>query len=122
MRKRWSALLPVGLLLMILGAGNWYTGISKGAEHEEVLAAVNLPPTAAGADDFPELSPHTTATLLGRLQGGSDQKTLIRTKLDFYRVVHTGGRMLTILGLFCSVAGLMRTWYHQRQHGETVPR
>jgi len=120
MRTRMSALLPVGVLLMILGAGNWYTGISRGAEHEELLAAGDIPTTAADFDDFPELSAHTTDTLLRRLQRDSDQKTLISTKLDFYRVVQAGVRMLTSLGLFCSIAGLMRTWYQQRLHGEIV--
>jgi hypothetical protein len=122
MRQRMSALLPVGVLLMVLGAGNWYTGISKGAEHEALLAAGNIPTTAASFDEFPELSARTTATLLQRLQRGSDQETLISTKLDFYRVVLTGGRMLTILGLFCSLAGLIRTWYQQRLDGEIAPQ
>jgi hypothetical protein len=122
MSKRSSALLPVGLLLMILGAGNWYTGFRQGAEHEALLAAGNLPTTTADFDDFPQLGAHTTATLLGPLERGSDQKTLISTKLDFYRVVQTGGRMLTILGLFCTVAGLMRTWYRHRLVGEPASR
>ena len=122
MRKRFSPLLPVGLLLMILGAGNWYTGISRGAEHEELLAAGKIPAMAADFDDFPELSAHTTATLLGPLQRGSDQQSLIKTKLDFYRVVQTGGRMLTILGLLCGLAGLMRTVYRQRLDGASAVR
>lgn len=118
MRKRFSPLLLVGVLLIILGIGNWYTGISKGAEHEEMLAASNIPPPAAGFEDFPELNAHTTAALLGPLRRGSDRQTLIRTKLDFYRVVQSGGRLLTILGLLCGVAGLVRTWYRQRLDGD----
>ena len=117
MRKRFSPLLLVGVLLIILGIGNWYTGISKGAEHEEMLAAGNNAAPAAGFNDFPELNAHTSVTLIEPLQRGSNRQTLISTKLDFYRVVQSGGRMLTILGLFCSLAGLIRTWYQRRLHG-----
>lgn len=107
--------------MIAIGAGNWYTGISQGTEIEALLAAGTIPTATADYDDFPELSAHTTDTLLRPLQRGSDQQRLISTKLDFYRVVLTGGRMLTILGLFCGVAGLIRTWYQQRLHGEIVP-
>lgn len=110
-----SALLPIGLLLVVLGLGNWYTGLTQGAQHEELLATGKIPAPAASFDDFPELNAHTTATLLKPLRRGSDQQTLIGAKLDFYKVVQSGGHMLVLLGLFCSAAGVLRTWYQRRE-------
>lgn len=107
-------LLPVGLLLVIVGLGNWYTGRHKGAEYEQLLAAGNLPVAVEDAGDFRELTPGTTATLLSPLQRGSDEYTLANAKLDFYKVTQSGGRLLIWLGLFCAGAGLIRMWSRAR--------
>jgi hypothetical protein len=109
-----SPLLPVGLLLIIIGFGNWYTGIDKGAEYERWLAAGNMPTTVDDYQDFQHLDARTTATLLDPLERGSDEYTLANAKLDFYRVVQSGGRMLILLGLFCSAAGVIRSWQRRR--------
>ncbi len=115
-----NPLLPVGLLLVIIGLGNWYTGKDKGSEYEDLLATGNIPAPAAHFEDFPELDAHTTATLLSPLQRGSDQHTLITTKLDFYKIVQSGGRILILIGLFCAVAGMIRSWYHLRSGRNTT--
>jgi hypothetical protein len=109
-----SPLLPVGVLLIIIGLGNWYTGVDKGTEYEQLLAAGNLPTLVDDYEDFHQLSARTTATLLAPLQRGSDEYTLANAKLDFYRVVQSGGRMLVLLGLFCSAAGVIRSWQRRR--------
>ena len=109
-----SPLLPVGVLLIILGIGNWYTGRDKTAEHERLLVEDTLAAPVAEFSDFPELDAHTTETLLMRLQRGSDKHSLISTKLDFYKVVQSGGGILILLGLFCTAAGLVRAWYRGR--------
>jgi hypothetical protein len=114
MRLIRNPLLPIGLLLVMLGFGNWYAGKDKGAEYEHLLASDKIPGPAARFDEFRELDAHTTATLLSPLRHGSDQHTLIATKLDFYKVVQSGGRILILLGLFCAVASLIRSWHHQR--------
>jgi hypothetical protein len=118
MRVLRNPLLPIGLLLVILGIGNWYTGRDKGAEYEELLATGNIPAPAVHFEEFGELDARTTATLLAPLQHGSDEHTLITTKLDFYKVAQSGGRILILLGLFCGAAGLIRSWYRQRGERE----
>ncbi|HXQ24711.1 MAG TPA: hypothetical protein VN812_23740 [Candidatus Acidoferrales bacterium] len=110
-----SPLLPVGLLLVVLGFGNWYTGQDKGAEYERLLAAGNLPAPVEQFEDFRELDARTTTTLLTALQRGADEYTIVNAKLDFYKVVQSGGRLLILLGLFCAAAGMIRSWYRQRQ-------
>ena len=119
-----SPLLPVGLLLVIIGFGNWYTGQDKGAEYERLLATGNLPAPVEQFADFHELNAHTTATLLSALQRGTDEYTIVNAKLDFYKVVQSGGRLFILFGLFCAAAGMIRSWYRQRQaeRGMLAPR
>ena len=109
-----TPLLPVGLLLVLLGLGNWYTGHDKTAEHEQLLLNNEFTAPVAEFSDFPELNARTTATLLSSLQRGSDRHSIVATKLDFYKVVQSGGRILVLIGLFCTAAGLIRSWHRQR--------
>lgn len=109
-----TPLLPVGLLLIVLGIGNWYTGRDKTAEHEQLLANGNLTTTVGEFQDFPELNARTTTTLLSSLQRGSDRHSIVAAKLDFYKVVQSGGRILVLIGSFCAAAGLIRAWHNQR--------
>jgi hypothetical protein len=114
-----NPLIAVGLLLIVLGFGNWYIGYDKAVEHEHLLAAGPPDTPLEHVEDFRELNPRTTATLLSALQRGSDAYTMINAKLDFYKVVQSGGRLLVLLGLFCAAAGFIRSWYRQRvQHRE----
>ena len=119
-----NPLLPVGLLLVILGFGNWYTGWDKTREHEALLAAGKLPAPVEHFEEFEELNARTNATLLGTLQRGTDASSIINAKLDFYKVVQSGGRMLMLVGLFCTAAGLIHLWYRQRvaERGTAIPR
>lgn len=109
-----SPLLLVGLLLLVIGGGNVYIGFDKGMEYEELLAAGNLPAPVTDDDGFRQLNARTTATLLSPLQRGSDEYTLANAKLDFYKVVQSGGRILILFGLFCSAAGVIRSWQRRR--------
>ncbi len=107
-------LLPVGLLLVALGIGNWYTGRDKALEHEQMLAAAKLAAPVEHFEDFGHLTARTTGTLLSSLQRGDDEYTIVTAKLDFYRVVQSGGRLMIFLGLFCAAAGFIRAWQQQR--------
>jgi len=115
-----NPLLPVGLFLVILGFGNWYTGHDKSIEYERLLGNGNLPSPVEDVEDFRELNERTSATLLGSLQSGSDEYTVANAKLDFYKVVQSGGRMFILLGLFCAAAGLIRSRYPSRRVDRSV--
>ncbi len=114
-------LLPTGLLLIVLGFGNWFTGLDKGREYEALLAAGKIAPPVEHFEDFQELNAHTTATLLSNLQRGSDEHSIVNSKLDFYKVARSGGRILILLGLFCIVASVVRSWYRQHREERQLP-
>ena len=100
--------------MVLLGFGNWYTGRDKSSEYEHLLGSGSLPAAVENVEDFRELNARTSAALLSRLQRGSDEHTFVNAKLDFYKVVRSGGRLFMLLGLFCAAAALIRTWYWQR--------
>jgi len=106
-------LLPIGVILVVLGFGNWYTGMDRSREAERTLAAGDRPALPDDIEDFRELDAHTTTTLLSPLRRGGDASSMVHAKLDFYQVVQSGGRMLVLLGLFCTAAALIRSWYRQ---------
>jgi hypothetical protein len=109
-----NPLVPVGLLLAVLGLGNWYVGLDKGHEYERLLAAGTLPTATEHFEEFGELTARTNATLLDTLQRGSDEYTFANARLDFYKVVQSGGRVLVLAGLFSAATGLFHAWYRQR--------
>ena len=107
-------LVPIGLVLMVLGAGNWYAGWDKIEEHERLLAAKRRAAHRAAFDDFPNLTTRTNEALLRGFQGGSDTAELAGVKLDFYRVVQAGGRFLFLLGSLSVGAGIIHGVYRSR--------
>jgi len=109
-----NPLVPAGILLLVIGLGNWYTGLDKTAEHEAMLAAEGAAPPLQQFYEFDNLTARTNTSLLRAFQRGGDPLSLIHAKLDFYRVVEAGGRMLILLGLFSVGAGLIHGWYQQR--------
>jgi hypothetical protein len=118
-----NPLVPVGFVLVLLGFGNWYTGRDKVAEHQQLLAEGNLPVRNQQFEEFRELTGRTNATLLRPLQAGDDARSVLNDKLDFYRVVQTGGRILILLGLFTAAAGMIHSWYrqHMQQPAGNLP-
>lgn len=109
-------LVPIGLVLIVLGAGNWYAGWDKIQQHERLLAASREPAHSPTFDDFPNLTERTNEQLLRSFQGGSDRAELAGVKLDFYRVVHAGGRFLFLLGALSLSIGVIQGMYRSRHN------
>jgi len=116
-----TPLVIVGLLLTLIGLGNVYTGTTKAAEYEALLATGRATPPEPRKSDSPRLEPRLRNSLLKNLAEEDDRFAAARAKLDFYRVVHGGGRLLTLLGLFCAVSGVIHFWYrYSRASGPTL--
>ena len=102
--------IPVGIVLVILGLGNWIASHSKVVEYEQRAresASVEDPaPTGA----FSRLTPRTSATLLDRLQPHFGDYGVAAARRDFYAVVQSGGRLITIVGMLLVSLGLLQWW------------
>jgi hypothetical protein len=116
-----SPLITAGLLLIVLGAGNWDTGIRKGAEYAQRLRAGKPAVSEQPAYEFASLDADTNAMLLKTLNRRRDPFAFIHDKLDFYEVVHVGGRLLVLLGMFLTAAGFVHRQLQQRSPQELAP-
>jgi hypothetical protein len=109
-----TPLVVVGLLLTVIGFGNVYTGQNKTAEYEQLLANRTLSArqrSEAAAEGRGSLR----SSLLTTFERDQVPSAAARSKLDFYRVVDTGGRLLTLLGAFCAIGGILLAWYRRTQ-------
>ena len=88
---------------------SWSWGMQASAS----VAAGNLPARVEQFEEFRELNARTNASLLRPLQAGDDARSVVSDKLDFYRVVLAGGRMLVLLGLFTTAAGFIHSSYRR---------
>ena len=119
MEGRWrNPALAVGFVLLVLGVGNWLVSASKIAEYAPRARAAANDEAAAPLEDFPQLSPRTNRTLLKRLDRGGVDYTLADAKLDFYQVVESGGRLLSLAGMLLITGALAHGW--RRRSGRSM--
>jgi hypothetical protein len=106
--------IPVGIVLVILGLGNWIASHSKVVEYEQrARESVSVEdPAPMGA--FSRLTPRTSATLLDRLQPHFGDYGVAAARRDFYAVVQSGGRLITIVGMLLVGLGLLQWWREHR--------
>lgn len=96
-----SHLFVAGIALITLGLGNYLAADSKVDHYQELIATI-----------APQVQ--TVPSLLLR-EGGRPFPTeawerweIARAKLDFYHIVLSGGRLMTSIGLVCTVLALIR--------------
>jgi len=106
---RWykSTVLVTGLVLVALGVGNWITGTIRLREHEAIVSAP-APLPRGGA------RPHTR-----RAGSSTEEIEIARGRMDFYHVVASGGRLLTLAGFVLVTFALAR---HLRPQAKRTPR
>lgn len=108
-----TPMVLVGLLLSLIGAGNIYTGYTKTAEYERLLEVRTSSPSPQARQDRGAAGSAWRSPLLSRIDLDETPSAAARSKLDFYRVVYSGGRLLALLGIFCALTGAIVFWYRQ---------
>ncbi len=95
---RWykSTLLVSGLVLLVLGIGNWVTGTVRLREHEAIVRAPGPTPHAMSR-------PHA-----GPAGSSQEEIEIARGRMDFYHVVASGGRLMTLAGFVLVTFALAR--------------
>jgi len=95
---RWhkSGLVVAGLVLLLLGIGNWATGTVRLREHEAIVRAPSPAPQGASR-------PHG-----GHGSSGQEEVEIARVRMDFYHVVASGGRLMTVAGFVLVTFALAR--------------
>ena len=97
-----NAPLVSGLVLIVLGLGNWVTGTVRTAGHAQRLEQARLAASRGGiTEDRP-----TAAEI-----------EIARARMDFYHVVATGGGIITGAGFLLAIFGLARARQPQARKG-----
>lgn len=89
----------VGIVLLVLGVGNWMVARSRLAEYVDVQDGHEPVATLGNFEEFNELDARTNAELLRPLHRGVYDRVLTDTKIDFYKVVRSGGALFAFAGL-----------------------
>jgi hypothetical protein len=106
--------LPIGTVLLLLGLGNWIVSRSKVLEYERRARVPELMEPASSLEGFARLTPRTNAALLERLHHRLGDYGFAAGKRDFYTVVHSGGRLIAVVGLLLIGIGLLQRWRDRR--------
>ena len=106
--------LAVGVVLFVLGLGNWLVSRNKIIEYSRRTDADTSVQRVGSLDEYPHLTADTNATLLERLHRGFADYTFSSAKLDFYQVVNSGGRFLSLVGMLLIGLTVVRSWLERR--------
>jgi hypothetical protein len=105
-----NLLLVTGVMLVVLGVGNWAVGEARARPHADFLA--QHPGPMELADDF-------KTALLEAPDHEREERSISRAKLEFYELVRSGGRWMVVLGGSFLLGGVLTLG--GGRDGETVP-
>jgi hypothetical protein len=106
--------LPVGVVLLILGVGNWMVSRDKVQEYSRRADLAAPQQQTESLHEFKRLTPRTNATVLERLHRRMGDYGMAAAKRDFYSVLQSGGRFITVAGLLSIGCGLLGRWRERR--------
>lgn len=106
--------LPIGVVLVVLGLGNWVASRDKIAEYEHRVREPDPSEGPSSLEGFTHLTPRTNATLLERLHPHFGDYGVAEARRDFYTVVQSGGRFIVVTGLLLIGIGLLQRWRDRR--------
>jgi len=85
--------LVAGMVLLVLGLGNWVTGAIRMQEYQERVDLSRIAPSQGG------LSPSAPSAIEAEIAVG---------RVDFYHVIASGGRLMAAAGFLLVTFGLAR--------------
>ncbi len=107
-----SFLLVAGLMLLLLGIGNWVVGAVQITKYQGLLRNTAKTGLEDSYRNFQELDLRKNEEVLQRINKDREKYNTARVKVDFYYVVLGGGRLLFFIGLFLTFFGLIRLIRH----------
>ena len=98
----------VGLVLVLLGAGNWTVGAVQVARYRALVEAGSKTGLEESYRSFRELTPRKNRAILSGIHEERERYDAARMKLDFFHVVLRGGLLLILIGLGLAFSALFR--------------
>ena len=98
-----------GVVLVLLGAGNWIVGAVQVTHYRALLDAGSKTGLKDGSGGSRELSSTKNTEILGRIHEEREKYDAARIKVDFFYVVLGGGLLLVFAGLGFGVFAFLKT-------------
>lgn len=115
MRSFWRfRALPIGLVLLALGVGNWSVSRTKVLEYSRRAGTPEPVETRASFAEFQRLTARSNTRLLHGLHRGVGDYGVAEAKRDFYVVLESGGRFIAVLGVMLVGVGSLQHWRRRR--------
>ena len=101
--RRSSRVLIAGLVLLVLGFGNWLKGVDKTEKY-----ARRMEVAVAKAGPAARIPFSGTTTILEEYTAARELYAESLTKYEYYLIVHRGGVFLMVLGVFLAGGAIIR--------------
>ena len=111
----------VGVVLVLLGAGNWVVGVVQVTQYRALVEAGSKTGPEGGYRDAREVVPRDNRRTLGRIHEEQERYNAARVKLDFFHVVRRGGLLLFMVGVGLASVALARTVRRNASAGADRP-
>lgn len=92
-----------GLILMLLGAGNWLVGLTKTEQYSHILARASEGGFDQSYLSFDELDDRSDSAVLAPLTQQERNVSYANARMDFYHATFLTGQILFALGLLVVV-------------------
>lgn len=114
-----NAFFVVGVVLVLLGAGNWIVGAIQVAHYRVLVEAGSKTGLEDSYRSFRELTPRKNRGILSPIREEREKYDAARVKMDFFHVVLSGGLLLFLVGLGLTFSALFK---FLRQDAQTETR
>jgi hypothetical protein len=113
-----------GLLLLLLGIGNWTVGAIEISKYQALLHRTAQTGLEENYHTFQQLDYQKNEEVLRRITEDREKYNAARVKLDFYYVVVTGGQLFFVIGLLLTSLAVLRVTRRSGPSaaGETNPQ
>lgn len=96
-----------GLILMLLGAGNWLVGLTKTEQYSHVLARASENGFDQSYLSFEELDDHSDSAVLAPLTQQERNVSYANARMDFYHATFLTGQILFAIGLLLTMVAFI---------------
>ncbi|MGH7948887.1 MAG: hypothetical protein ACREQF_06665 [Candidatus Binataceae bacterium] len=105
-----------GLALAVLGAGNWYVGVTRTQQYNEILARASSTRHMSDFRSFDELDPAAGGAVLEPLSAQQRKVSYATARMDFYHAAFLTGRLMVAAGLVLVLLGFIRIIQRDARH------
>ena len=109
-----------GIVLVLLGAGNWFIGLNRTRQYSQMIAAATHAAAVADYRSFDELDAGTGHAVIEPLTPRERELSYTTARMDFYHATFLTGQVLVLVGVLLTLVGFISVI--QRDARATISR